>query len=225
PGYEGDGTIPCILIPSGKASVFRQAKENTARSGLSAIAMARQAALLILAVHNIEKPSGPVTHDFYRQALQLDLRDKRDFTESILAAMGGIAKSRLSQIKALLQLSDESLELADRYDLDERRLRPVLSIKAEDQVEMVRQIIQFNLSSKQVQEMCEQGDTDQNNDDDPIPRSTLQLVKLARTVDPASGQAFAHVLLTQEKDVHVARARLEKLKQFILEAEQYLHDK
>src|SRR5436190_1416796 len=25
PGYEGDGTIPCILIPSGKASVFRQA--------------------------------------------------------------------------------------------------------------------------------------------------------------------------------------------------------
>src|SRR6185295_14825336 len=30
PSYKGDGTIPCILIPSGKASVFRQAKENTA---------------------------------------------------------------------------------------------------------------------------------------------------------------------------------------------------
>lgn len=225
PGYEGDGTIPCILIPSGKASIFRQAKENTARSGLSAIAMARQAALLILAVHDIENPNGPVTHDFYRQALQLDLRDKRDFTESILAAMGGITKSRLNQYKALLQLSDESLELADRYDLDEGRLRHILNLKTEDQVEMVRQIIQFNLSSKQVKEMCEQEDSDQHNDEESIPRSTLQLVKLARSVDPASGQVFAHALLTQEKDVHVARARLEKLKQFIVEAEQYLHDK
>ena len=40
PGYEGDGTVPCIVVPSGKTSAFRQAKENTARSGLSAIAMA-----------------------------------------------------------------------------------------------------------------------------------------------------------------------------------------
>jgi hypothetical protein len=224
PRYEGDGTIPCILIQSGKASVFRQAKENTARSGLSAIAMARQAALLILAVHEIEKPDGPVAHDFYRQALQLDLRNKRDFTERILSAMGGITKSRLSQYKALLQLSDEALELADRYDLDEGRLRHVLNLKIEDQAEMVRQIIQFNLSSKQVKEMCEQNDSDQPDNEESIPRSTLQLVKLARTIDPALGRVFAHALLSQEKDVHIARARLEKLKQFIVEAEQYLHD-
>ncbi len=84
PGYDGDGTVPCILIPSGKASVFRQAKENTARSGLSAIAMARQAALLILTVHGIEKPEGPVTHDFYRQALQLDLRDKVSLSQWVV---------------------------------------------------------------------------------------------------------------------------------------------
>ena len=38
--------IPCIIIPAERSSVFRQAKENTARSGLSAIAMARQAATL-----------------------------------------------------------------------------------------------------------------------------------------------------------------------------------
>jgi hypothetical protein len=73
--------------------------------------------------------------------------------------------------------------------------------------------------------MCEQGDRDQDDDEESIPRATLQLVKLARSVDPASGQVFAHALLTQEKDVHIARARLEKLKQFIVEAEQYLHDK
>ena len=64
PGYEGDGTVPCIIIPSGKASAFRQAKENTARTGLSAIAMARQAALLLLAVHSVERPEGPADNDF-----------------------------------------------------------------------------------------------------------------------------------------------------------------
>src|SRR5262249_30021047 len=31
PGYDGDGTVPCIIIPSGRASVFRHAKANTAR--------------------------------------------------------------------------------------------------------------------------------------------------------------------------------------------------
>ncbi|MBZ0298796.1 MAG: ParB N-terminal domain-containing protein, partial [Anaerolineae bacterium] len=71
PGYESDGTIPCIIIPGERASAFRQARENTARSGLSAIALARQAALLLLAVHGYDIPDGPVTLDFYRQALDL----------------------------------------------------------------------------------------------------------------------------------------------------------
>ncbi len=44
-GYSGDGMIPCLVIPTEHSSVFRQAKENTARSGLWTIAMARQAAL------------------------------------------------------------------------------------------------------------------------------------------------------------------------------------
>ncbi|MCY0672165.1 hypothetical protein OVX45_27855, partial [Klebsiella pneumoniae] len=61
PGYEGDGTIPCIILQSHEASVFRQAKENTARVGLNAIGMARQAALLILAVHDIHPPMGAVS--------------------------------------------------------------------------------------------------------------------------------------------------------------------
>ena len=45
PEYTGDGMIPCIIIPEERSSIFRQAKENTARSGLTAVAMARQAAL------------------------------------------------------------------------------------------------------------------------------------------------------------------------------------
>ena len=61
PGYDGDGMIPCIIVPAGQSSVFRQAKENTSRTGLNAIAMARQAALLLLTVHDYEIPDYPVS--------------------------------------------------------------------------------------------------------------------------------------------------------------------
>ena len=84
--------IPCIIIPEQRSSIFRQAKENTARSGLSAVALARQAALLLLTVHGYEIPAYPVNNDFYRQALELDLRGKREYTDAMLSAMGGIEK-------------------------------------------------------------------------------------------------------------------------------------
>jgi hypothetical protein len=64
PGYTGDGMIPCIVIPTNRSSVFRQAKENTARSGLTAVALARQAALLMLTVHGYEIPAYAVGNDF-----------------------------------------------------------------------------------------------------------------------------------------------------------------
>ncbi|MEP6987909.1 MAG: hypothetical protein ABI970_20070, partial [Chloroflexota bacterium] len=60
PAYESDAMIPRIIIPTERASAFRQAKENTTRTGLSAIAMARQAALLLLNVHDCEIHDGPV---------------------------------------------------------------------------------------------------------------------------------------------------------------------
>jgi len=85
-GYKGDGMIDCVVVPSTRATVFRQAKENTARQGLSAIAMARQAALLLLAVNEYEIPDYAVNNDFYRQAL--DLRIPRCSGEAIYSAMG-----------------------------------------------------------------------------------------------------------------------------------------
>jgi hypothetical protein len=224
PSYEGDGTIPCILIPSGKASVFRQAKENTARSGLSAIAMARQAALLILAVHDVEKPEGPVTHNFYRQALQLDLRDKREHTAAILSAMGGISKGRLWHYKALLQLSDEALELADRHNLDEFRLRFVLKLPTDVQAEMVRQITTFNLTGHQIKAMCEQTEDSHQGDDPPISREARRFARLMRTLTPTLAHDLAQVLLTQEKDIHLARARIQTMKKLIADAEHYLEE-
>ena len=96
PGYESDGMIDCIVIPAERSSVFRQAKENTARKGLSAIAMARQATLLLLAVNGYDIPDYVVTNDFYRQSL--DLRIPRGSAEQIYAAMGGIRKHAIPAI-------------------------------------------------------------------------------------------------------------------------------
>ena len=96
-----------------------------------------------------------MNNDFYRQALDLDLRSKREYTDAILSAMGGIEKAQFSRIKALLHLSDEAMELADRHGIDEKKLRYVLRSHQEYHAEIVRQIIDFNLTSKQVKELCE----------------------------------------------------------------------
>ena len=67
-----------------RTAVFRfsASKENTARAGLTAVALARQAALLLLTVHGYEIPAYAVSNDFYRQALDLDLRSKREYHRS-----------------------------------------------------------------------------------------------------------------------------------------------
>ncbi len=112
--YNGDSMIPCI-ISAERSSIFRQAKENTPRAGLSA--MARQVALLLLTIHGYEIPTQAVSNDFYRHALELDLLGKRECSEAVLSAMGGIKKAHFSAIKALLRLSDEASVLADRDDV------------------------------------------------------------------------------------------------------------
>ena len=223
-GYNSDGMIPCIIISTERSSVFRQAKENTARTGLSAIAMARQAALLVLTVHGYEIPSRAVTNDFYRQALELDLRGKREYTDVILSAMGGIGKMHFSHYKALLKLSDEALELADRHNLDEKKLRYVLTLPQEYHAEIVRQVIDFNLSSKQVKELCEGDGVTTSVDDltDRIPAAALKLAKVAQTTNTTSPQDLARALLQQEGDVSLARARLQAMRRLLGETEKLL---
>lgn len=219
-----DGTIPCIAIAANRASVFRQAKENTARSGLSAIAMARQAALLLLAAHGYEIPNSPVSNDFYRQALELDLRGKREFTHAILSAMGGISKVRFSQYKALLQLSDEAIETADRYSLDEWRLRFVLSLAPEDHLEMVQQIIQFNLSAKQIKELCEAGQQEGGDESSnkPLPH-IARIAKLIHKPQAANPHGIALEIVRQEKSIHLALARVREFRDLLEEVESALH--
>ncbi len=223
PGYESDGMIPCIITPSERASAFRQAKENTARTGLSAIAMARQAALLLLYVHDCDIPDGPVTHDFYRQALELTLRGKREYTSEILSAMGGIRTPMFSRYKALLRLCDEALELADRHNLDEGRLRHLLELSPDDQIEMVRQVIQLNLSAKQIVDLVKGPKAELDNSNSDVPRQARQLVKLMRPVSELSGYNLALALVEQEGDAVVARVRLQHLRKLIDETEAILN--
>ena len=225
PNTDADGMIPCIIIPSEKSSVFRQAKENTARSGLSAIAMARQAALLLLTVHSYEIPSYAVNNDFYRLALDLDLRGKREYTDAILSAMGGIKKAYFSYIKNLLKLSDEALELADRHNIEEYKLRYVVTLSPEYHAEIVRQIIDFNLTSKQVKELCE-GDLHETSDEEhqKIPAPALKIAKVSQKATVTAPQDIARALMLQEGDISLARARLHALRKLLAEAEQYLVD-
>lgn len=224
PSYEGDGMIPCIIIPAEPSSVFRQAKENTARSGLSAIALARQAALLLLTVHGYPIPDSAVSNDFYRQALELDLRGKREYTDTVLSAMGGIKKTHFSAIKSLLRLSDEAIELADRHNIEEFKLRYVVSVPSEYHAEIVRQIIDFNLTSKQVKELCQGDGLDDGANDslDKLPSSAIKMAKVTHAVTTTSPQDFALALIQQEGDPNIALARLQAMRKFISEAERLL---
>jgi hypothetical protein len=220
PSYEHDSMIDCIVVPSEKSSIFRQAKENTARKGLSAIAMARQAALLLLTIHSYEIPVHAVDNQFYRQALELDLRGKREYTEAILNAMGGIGRAFFSRYKALLRLSDEAMELADRYNIDEGKLRHVISLPQEAQSEIIRQIIDFNLAARQVKLLTETDlNTVESVDETGHER---RLVRLFRLSSKSSSQKLAQMLLRQEGDIHTARAQIRKMQDLLNEVETHL---
>lgn len=224
PDYTGDGMIPCIIIPTNRSSVFRQAKENTARSGLTAVALARQSALLLLTVHGYEIPAYAVNNDFYRQALDLDLRGKREYTEAVLSAMGGIKKAQFSLIKSLLSLSDEALELADRHAIEEYKLRYIVAVPMEYHAEIVRQIIDFSLTSKQVKELCQGSglETDTDQSFDRLPAAAVKMAKVTQAINTLSAQDVARALMQQEGDASIARARLQALQRLLSDVQRYL---
>ena len=125
----------------------------------------------------------------------------------------------------LLRLSDEALELADRHNIEEGKLRHVLNVAPEYHAEIVRQIIDFNLSVKQVKEMCEgNGANDGTDTDDDVSPSAKKMAKVTQTVNATTPQALARALMRQEADVSVARARLQALRRLLTEAERYLSE-
>lgn len=152
-GFE---QIQCIVVPD--ASPWRQAAENTSREGLSAIALARQLATLLLNLYDIEPDyAKPISNDWYRQALEY--RVPRGDGANLRAALGGIERSQFSRIQALLRLPDPVWELADRHRLEEKRLRYVLKVADETlQAKLVKAIVDNNLSAERVRKLVESGD-------------------------------------------------------------------
>jgi len=217
PGYTGDGMIPCTIVPLTTSTVFRQAKENSARSGLSAVAMARQAALLLLTVHGYEIPTYAVTNDFYRQAL--DLRLPRGEAEQVYSAMGGIDKRRFSQFKDLLKLSDEAMELADRYQLDERVLRHIVQLPAEDQAEMIQQVVQLNLTSRQVEAIINQQEEVAAEEAGELPPYVTKLAKMiVKDIEKYDPETLWLAVCRLHGDPLMAQAYLKRLAQLALTA-------
>ncbi|MFW5709712.1 MAG: hypothetical protein ACOCX5_05780 [Chloroflexota bacterium] len=217
-GYEADGMIDCIIVPADRSTVFRQAKENTARKGLSAIAMARQAALLLLTVNGFDIPEYAVDNDFYRQALEL--RIPRGEASEIYSAMGGIDKVYFSYIKRLLCLCDEEMELADRHNLDEGVLRSVTSLSPEDQVEMIQQIIQFGLSGKQVESIVQQGlDNGTEQTEEELPTFATKFVRsYLKDADKFNPDILWNAVYQEKGDPHMAHAYLMRLAQMAMSA-------
>jgi len=128
-----------------------------------------------------------------------------------------------SRFKALLRLSDEAMELADRHSLEEGVLRYILRLNTEAQSEMVQQTIQFSLSVKQVMEICEQGRDD--GDAEPVDKPTapdMRLLKVMRSIEKQTPSVVAQTLVREEKSVHLARARVQNMIEFLMQTNQLL---
>ena len=145
--------IQCIVVEA--ASPWRQAAENTSREELSAMALARQLATLLLDLYGIQPDySQSIPNSWYRQAL--DYRVPRGEGENLRAALGGVQRSQFNRIQALLRLPDAVWELADRYRLEEKRLRYVLKVGDETrQEQLARLMIEKDLSAEHVQQLVE----------------------------------------------------------------------
>jgi hypothetical protein len=116
------------------------------------------------------------------------------------------------------------LELADRHNIEEYKLRHVVAVPVEYHAEIVRQIVDFNLTSKQVKELC-QGDGLDGGDNEPLeklPLSAVKMAKVTHSVTTTSAQDFVLALIQQEGDPAVALARLQAMRKFVLEAERLL---
>jgi hypothetical protein len=139
--------------------------------------------------------------------------------------MGGIKKAHFSEIKSLLKLSDEALELADRHAVEEKKIRYVVTLPQEFHTEIIRQIIDFNLTSKQVKDLCAGDGLDSERQEDELeqlPASAIKLAKIAQASNTTAAQDLAQAMMRQEGDANLARARLQAMRKLLTEAERFL---
>ncbi|MEO1166991.1 MAG: hypothetical protein AAFV98_24640, partial [Chloroflexota bacterium] len=106
----------------------------------------------------------------------------------------------------------------------EFRLRPVLTLPEEDQGEMVQHIVQFNLSGRQVQEICEKGlDTETDEKPDSTAPHIRRFVKSMRRVGEQDEDEFLSSLLHEEQSQEMAVARIESLITFLTRVKQKIN--
>lgn len=227
-GFE---QIQCIVVP--EASPWRQAAENTSREGLSAMALARQLATLLLDLHGIVPDYlGPIPNDWYRQAL--GLRVPRGEGANLRAALGGLERSQFSRILALLELPDSIWELADRYRLEEKRLRYVLKVGDERlQLRLVEKIVAEDLSAERIMRLVESGhleavlagETSGDTTDRGLvsERIANRWSRLARQVAEADLEGIAEAWIRREPPENV-RQQVEVLRRLIALVEEQISD-
>jgi len=104
----------------------------------------------------------------------------------------------------------------------------MVALEAADQIEMLRQIISLNLTAKQVRDLVEKSYRAETNFDDeldPLPKSVMQIAKLAiKPDDQFDPGKLARALVEMERDKGVAKARLKALRDMLEEAELHIDD-
>jgi hypothetical protein len=125
-GYEGFAEIPAISRAA--YDPLAQAVENGARQNLNAIGIARQLAILLMAMHDLEiVPSQMQQADQSWYARAIDLRTPYGRSEDLIRALG-LPNIRVFQLyKQLLELPEEVWYWADQYNWTEGKLRDMTS--------------------------------------------------------------------------------------------------
>jgi len=92
----------------------------------------------------------------------------------------------------------------------------------EGQAEMIRQIIQFNLTGRQIRDICKQQEEEIEDAEESISADMCRMARLIRTVERKNPEDVAHAVLHEEKNVHLARARLQTMITLVQDALKYL---
>ncbi|MBN1565608.1 MAG: hypothetical protein JXA10_17315, partial [Anaerolineae bacterium] len=152
-------------------------------------------------------------NDWYRQAL--DRRVPRGEGSNLRAALGGIERSQFSRYQALLRLPDPVWEMADRYRLEEKRLRYVLKIEDEAlQIQFVRVMIDRELSAERIQQIVESGRVEdflqgsvaaspRSSEEDILARVAHNWTRLASQVSQADLSVVADQWVKKQPPDHV----------------------
>lgn len=219
PNTKGRIRLPCRIMNDSQLADYDQSVENTARSNLNAIALARQIALLLYAANDIPVPDNIHNEAFYQQAFLLDLRNQRANSQSkkIYNSLG-LSKMRFSQIKSLLQLPLHVMEFSDDHELPEYVLRELVTLSREEQDTIITDANNGNWSSRKiVAEILGYRRVSASEGN-----SNKAFAAKIRKLYDYKAKDVAAFLLEGEGSPDSAILRLESLRKFLDEVEDYL---